>query len=136
MEMYTRERRLGEFPLGAILMLPLLGLPFGGWLIEHGHVSFGLCGMKANFDLPCLSCGATRGTLRLFHGDPLGAIGYQPMMMLIYFAVMTWGMVSLVSFVRNQRVVLYLSDTEDILFKLCIVAIPVLNWLYLYKMGI
>ncbi len=136
MQIYTRPRKLAEFPLGAFLMLPLFGLPFGGWLLEHGHHSFGLCAMKATFDLPCLSCGATRGTLRLFHGDPLGAIAYQPMMMLIYATVLVWGLVSLWGFVRDTRVVIHLSDREDLLFKLAIIAIPILNWLYLAKMGI
>lgn len=136
MELYTRPRKLAEVPVGALLMLPLFGLPFGGWLIEQGHVSFGLCSMKAKFDLPCLSCGATRGTLRLFHGDPLGAIAYQPMMMLIYTALLVWGFISLWGFAFNKRVVVHMSDHEDMAIKLFIIGVPIANWIYLYKMGI
>lgn len=136
MELYTRERELGEIPLGAFLMLPLFGLPFGGWMLEHGVTSFGRCGMKTAFGVPCLSCGATRGTLRLFHGDPFGAIAFQPMMMLIYASLLVWGMISLWGVIKRRRVVLYLSDREDTIFKVLIIAIPVANWLYLYKMGI
>lgn len=136
MQVYVRPRRLGEFPLGAVLMLPLFGLPLGGWMLEHGHISFNTCAMKTQFDLPCLSCGATRGTLRVFHGDPLGGLGYQPMMMLIYVALLTWGAVSLWGLVRDRRVVVHLSDREDLLFKLAVIVIPLLNWFYLYKMEI
>ena len=136
MQLYTRPRRLGEFPLGAVLMLPLFGLPLGGWFLEHGHLSFGTCTMKASFGLPCLSCGATRGTLRVFHGDPLGAIAFQPMMMTIYLALLTWGSISLWGLIRRKRVVLELSDREDLVFKLVLIFGPLLNWIYLWKMGI
>ncbi len=136
MQVYTRPRTLGEFPLGAVLMLPLFGLPLGGWMLEHGHTSFNQCAMKTSFDLPCLACGATRGTLRLFHGDPLGAVMFQPMMMLLYTALLAWGMVSLWGLVRDKRVVLQLEDREDVIAKLVIVAVPIANWLYLYHMGI
>ena len=136
MQVYTRARRLGEFPLGAVAMLPVLVLPFGAWMIEHGHTSFDRCAMKVAFDLPCLSCGATRGTLRLFHGDPWGALFYQPMMMLIYAALLTWGALSLWGLIKDRRVVIHLTDREDLAFKIAIVTIPLLNWLYLWKMGI
>ncbi len=136
MESYTRPREIGDLPLGAILMLPLFGLPLGGWMLEHGHISFGTCGMKAAWQLPCLSYCATRGTLRLFHGDILGAFGFQPMMMMVYFALLAWGGVSLWSLFKDKRVVVHLTDKEDIIFKLIIVGIPALNWVYLWKMGI
>ena len=136
MQIYVRPRRLGEFPLGAVLMLPLFGLPLGGWLVEQGHVDFGRCAMKVKAGVPCLSCGATRGTLRLFHGDPLGAIAYQPMMMLIYTLLLVWGAVSLWGLMRRERVVVHLSDREDLIFKISIIVIPLLNWFYLYRMGI
>ena len=136
MEIYTRERELGELPLGAFLMLPLFGLPLGGWMLEHGVTSFGRCGMKASFGVPCLSCGSTRGTLRLFHGDVLGALSYQPMMMMIYAILLIWGMSSLWGVVKRRRLVVHLSDREDLILKLFIIGVPVANWIYLYKMGI
>ena len=136
MQVYVRPRRLGEFPLGAVLMLPLFGLPLGGWMLEHGHTSFDRCAMKVAFELPCLSCGATRGTLRLFHGDLLGAIAFQPMMMTLYLLLLGWGLTSLWGLYRRKRVVLHFSSWEDTLIKVVVVLIPVLNWVYLWKMGI
>lgn len=136
MQVYVRPRRLGEFPLGAFLMLPLFGLPFGGWLLEHGHHSFSKCAMKVRFDVPCLSCGATRGTLRLFHGDIFGALSFQPMMMTIYLGLLIWGFASLWGVFTRKRVVVHLTDREDLIFKFIIIAVPILNWFYLYFMGI
>ena len=136
MKIYVRDRRLGEAPLGAILMLPLFVLPFGAWLIEHGHYTFDACLAKVALDLPCLSCGATRGTLRLFHGDLIGAIALQPMMIAIYAALLLWGLISFVSFVRCRRVVLHLSDREDLALKIAVVAVPLVNWVYLWRAGI
>lgn len=136
MQIYTRDRALGEFPLGAFLMLPLFGLPLGGWMLEHGHINFGTCSMKVSFGLPCLSCGATRGTLRLFHADPFGAIAFQPMMMTIYLGLLVWGAASLWGLIRRKRVVLHLSDREDMLFKFALIFGPLLNWVYLWRMGI
>lgn len=136
MEVYTRPREIGELPLGAIIMLPMFILPLGGWMLEHGYTSFGTCGMKVAWGLPCLSCGATRGTLRLFHGDVLGALAFQPMMITLYFILLFWGVVSLWSLAKDKRVVIHLSNTEDIIFKILIVGLPALNWFYLYKMGI
>jgi hypothetical protein len=105
-------------------------------MLEHDKLRFGRCAMKARFDLPCLSCGATRGSLRLFHGDVLGALAFQPMMITLYFVLLIWGSVSLWGLMRRERVVVYLSDREDLVFKMLIVFAPILNWIYLWKMGI
>ena len=83
-----------------------------------------------------MSCGATRGTLRLFHGDILGAFAFQPMMMTIYAALLIWGFTSLWGVVNDKRVVIQLSDSEDLIFKMIVVVIPLLNWVYLWRMGI
>jgi hypothetical protein len=136
MEIYVRPRKLGEIPVGALVMLPLFALPWGGWMLEHDRLHFGRCAMKVKFELPCLSCGATRGTLRLFHGDLLGALAFQPMMISLYAAILLWGAISLWGFIRRERVVIYLSDREDLLFKAVIIFAPILNWLYLWQMKI
>ena len=136
MQIYVRPRSLGELPVGAALMLPLFGLPLGGWMLEQERLNFGRCAMKVKFGLPCLSCGATRGSLRLFHGDVLGALAFQPMMITLYFVLLSWGMVSLWGLLTRRRVVVYLSDREDLLFKMAIIFVPILNWVYLWRMGI
>ena len=92
--------------------------------------------MKGKFGVPCLSCGATRATVNLFHGHVVEAVVLQPMMMLIYAVLLVWGGVSLWGFAVGKRVVMQLSDREDLALKAVVVAVPVLTWVYLYKMGI
>ncbi len=136
MKIDVTERQPGHIPLGALVMLPMFLMPIGGWLVEQGWVNFGKCAMKSTFGIPCMTCGSTRATLRLLHGDVLGAIAYQPMMMAVYLLVVLWGLTSLVLFAQNKRVKIRLSRTEDRIFKAVLIVVPLVNWAYLIAMGI
>lgn len=136
MKVAVIERREGHIPWGALTMAPLFFLPLGAWAVETGQINLGICSLKMMAGIPCLSCGSTRGTIELFHGNVLGALAYQPMMMTIYLSVMVWGIVSLVSFYRGKRVVLGLSRGENWAFRIAIVTIPLVNWAYLINAGI
>ncbi|MBA2663422.1 MAG: DUF2752 domain-containing protein [Bradymonadaceae bacterium] len=136
MKYHVIERSVGDVPVGALVMLPLFALPLGAWAIENAHVVFSVCGMKRLAGLPCLTCGATRATLHLFHGEPLAALSMQPMMISLYLLLLVWGMISLVGFVKNRRVILEMSRKEDIAFKASLVLVPLINWIYLVWAGI
>lgn len=136
MRLQLSQRKPGEIPIGALLMLPLFGLPLGAYLVERELVDLGTCGMKAAFDLPCLSCGSTRATLHLFHGELLSAVTLQPMMMGIYLLLIVWGAVSLWAFATRRHVGLVLSDREDMAVKLALLSIPLINWAYLILAGV
>lgn len=131
MRLYTEQRPRGTVPIGAMLMVALFALPLGAWLVEQRHLEFGICGLRAAFDIPCLSCGATRATLALLSGDIFSAIALQPLMMAIYLLIALWGVASLYTFVRDRKLVMDLSKAEDIAFKLSLVVLPLLNWAYL-----
>ena len=132
----VEDRQPGHVPLGAFLMVPLFFMPLGGWLLEQGHVDFGVCAMKAVFSLPCMTCGATRATMRLLHGDLLGALYYQPLMMAIYAGLAIWGAISLATFARGRRVRLHFGNTESLVLKVVFVLFPLATWAYLIAMGI
>jgi hypothetical protein len=117
-------------------MAPLWFLPLGAWAVETGRIDLGTCSLKMVANLPCWSCGSTRGTVRLLHGDVAAAVAYQPLMMTIYAVVMTWGIVSLAAFWQGKRVVLDTSRAEVWGFRAALVALPLLNWWYLIKAGI
>ncbi|MFU8804217.1 MAG: DUF2752 domain-containing protein [Bradymonadaceae bacterium] len=136
MKVQVVPREKLDVPVGALVMIPLFGLPLGAWAIEQAHIDFGVCGMKRAFELPCLSCGATRATLHLFHGDVFLALALQPMMMVLYVLLLIWGMVSLFFFARNKRVLIDLTRREDLTFKVSLIVIPLLNWAYLIWAGI
>ena len=136
MRLYTVERPRGTLPIGAMLMSLLFFLPLGAWLVETGTVDLGICGMKMAFDLPCLTCGATRATMGLLGGQVIRAFLFQPLIIGIYLLVMVWGSMSLYTFLRDRKLVLDLTAREDILFKGALIALPLLNWAYLVAIGV
>lgn len=136
MKLKIEQRHSGHLPLGALAMLPLFALPIGGWLVENAHVDLGTCSMKALLSIPCLTCGATRATLRLLHGDLLAAIALQPMIIFVYFAVAVWGLVSLGLFAVDKRARLDLGRTERRVFTAALFVVPLVNWGYLIAVGV
>ncbi len=117
-------------------MSTLWFLPLGAWAVETGRINLGTCSMKMAFGLPCWSCGATRGTIRLLHGDVVEAFTFQPMMMSLYMILFTWGAISLVTFWRGKRVKLELTRVERWLFGASLLVVPLTNWAYLINAGI
>lgn len=136
MHLRTSPRPLGELPIGAFAMIPLFLLPLGAWLVETKTLELSTCGFKRMFGLPCVSCGSTRATVHLLHGDLFTAISFQPMTMMIYLLLLVWGGLSLWAFTKRRSLHLELSKREDFLVKASLVAVPVVNWFYLVAMGI
>lgn len=136
MRLYTVRRPPGEIPVGALVMLPLFAMPLGAWAVRTGVMEFSTCGMKRMFDLPCLTCGATRATLALTRGDVLGALALQPLIIVLYALIAIWGALSLWTYLRHRRLVLSMSRAEDLAFKALLVIVPIANWFYLYRAGI
>lgn len=136
MKLWVHERTSGEIPWGALVMLPLFAMPMGGWLVEQGHVNFGVCALKATVGIPCLSCGATRATLHLLHAEWADAWAMQPLVMVVYALVALWGVASLGFFARNESMYLELSRREELAFKSSLVILPLVNWAYLIAAGI
>lgn len=136
MQVEVRERQPGTFPVGALFMLPLFALPLGAWLVQTGWLVFGVCGLKATLGFPCLTCGATRATIHLLHGNAFDALSTQPLIIFIYLVFALWGTVSLASFAMDRSVQLNLSDWENTALKLSIAFLPLLNWAYLIAAGV
>lgn len=136
MRIETAPRALGEAPVGAIMMTPLFGLPLGAWLVETDTISLGKCGFKTAFGLPCISCGSTRATLHLLHGDFLGALAFQPLTLTLYLLLVIWGLTSLWALLRRRSVRLSFSEREEFWLKVGLVAVPLMNWSYLIAAGV
>lgn len=131
MRIYTTDRTPGTLPVGALLLVPLLALPMGAWIIDHQVLELGVCGLRQALDIPCLSCGATRATMALLGGNILAAVSLQPMIITLYVVISVWGLASLGTFARNRQLVMDLNRVEDIVFKVSLVVLPLLNWAYL-----
>lgn len=136
MKIAVIDRKEGHIPWGALVMAPLFFLPLGAWAVQTGRIDLGVCSLKVMAGIPCLSCGSTRGTIFLLHGDITRAFALQPMMMTLYAIIMGWGLVSLSSFYRGKRVVVGMSRAETWAFRASLVAIPLANWAYLIKAGV
>ena len=136
MRIYTTPRPVAQLPIGAFAMTPLFALPLGAWLVESKTLVLSQCGFKTMFDLPCISCGSTRATVHLLHGNLLEAIAFQPMTMLIYVFLLSWGAASLWALVKRKSLHLDLSKREDFILKASLVALPIVNWSYLVAAGV
>lgn len=117
-------------------MLPLFALPLGAWMVQQPWASLGTCALKATVGLPCLTCGATRATVRMLYGDLAGAFSLQPMIVTVYAALALWGLVSFGLFVRDKRARVHLNATESRVFKIGLIVVPLLNWVYLLVAGV
>lgn len=131
MRLYTVPRPPGTIPVGALLMALLFALPMGAYLLEAGTLSFGTCAMKQVFGLPCLSCGSTRATLALLSGSLIDALRLQPLMISIYLTIAVWGLASFGTFLSDRKLILEMTSREDLIFKISLIGLPLLNWAYL-----
>ena len=134
--MRTKQREPGDVPVGALLMAPLFLLPLGAWLVESGWIAFGECGMKMIAGIPCFTCGATRATIALLHGDLLGAIAFQPLIIGLYALLIGWGLVSFGACLFDRKLSLSLTSTENTIGKIALIVGPFVNWAYLIAAGI
>ena len=131
MRLYTIPRPPGTVPVGAVLMSLLFALPMGAYLIDQGTLSMGTCAMKQLAGIPCLSCGSTRATFALLSGSLFDALRLQPLMITIYLSIAAWGLASLGTFLADRKLILDLTSREDLIFKISLITLPLLNWAYL-----
>lgn len=136
MTLESTPRPLGEVPLGLLLAASLFFLPLGAWLVETQTIELTQCGFKRMFDLPCFSCGSTRATIHFLHGRVFTALAFQPLTLLIYVLLLVWGAFSGWALATRRSVRLRLGKREDIAVKLGLIALPLINWVYLWAAGI
>jgi hypothetical protein len=117
-------------------MLPLFALPLGAWAIQKGWIVFGTCGLKMLVGVPCLTCGATRATIHLLHGNLGAALAMQPLVIVAYIGLSFWGIVSLGSFLAAKQVRVKLTSRQNTAVKAALLVLPFANWVYLIGVGV
>ncbi len=127
----VEPRPLGKLPFGALLALPLAMLPLGAWLVESDMMVLAKCSFKVLIGIPCMGCGATRATLNLLHGDVFEALSFSPMMVFVYFALLIWGIGSVVSYSTGKRLKVEAANWLAWSVRSALIATPFLNWFYL-----
>jgi len=135
-QIHVDRRVPGTTPVGLVLMLPLFALPLGAWAIQKGWIVFGTCGLKMLVGVPCLTCGATRATIHLLHGNLGAALAMQPLVIVAYIGLSFWGIVSLGSFLAGKQVRVKLTSRQNTAVKAALLVLPFANWVYLIGVGV
>jgi len=122
--------RRPPWPLWAIgLVVGWLGVTGAAvWLMQRYHQHVVLCAFKRLTGYPCPTCGATRGVLRLLHGDVAGAWQFNPLL----FSVLAGGVALLAFRLAFGRVVRVQASRRQrrIAWAVAIVLV-LINWAYL-----
>ena len=124
-------RPIGMWPLGAILALPLMLLPLGGWLVESDTMVLARCTFKSMLGIPCMGCGGTRATLNFLHGDLAEAFLFSPLVALAWSALIAWGLLSFALYISGKRLELEMNTPLTWLVRGLLISLPFVNWIYL-----
>ncbi len=104
-------------------------------------LAFGLawprCTFHALTGIPCVTCGATRAALSLFHADPAAAWRFNPLATIAICGVGVFDVYAaavLAMRARRLRVRLSSAASRRVVAG-AVVAVALLNWAYLLAVG-
>jgi hypothetical protein len=91
------------------------------------------CPFLAVTGFPCMTCGATRCTVALMHGDLLTALRWNPLAFLALCGVAAFDLYAIMVLVgRGPRLrIVDWTTAEKNVARIAVVAIVALNWIYL-----
>lgn len=125
----------GGLPLGAILAACGAFAALTVVLLHLDRLPVSLCVFKAVSGWPCPTCGSTRALGRLLAGDLSGALGMNPLAVVLALAVSVWGLADALLLPRGRALTLELSPALGQLARVAAVALLGGNWLYLIAAG-
>ena len=102
-----------------------------GWLALS--LPWPRCPFFAVTGLPCLTCGATRGTIAFLHGDFLSALRWNPLAALALCGVIAFDLyAAIVLLGRTPRVrIVDWTNAEKKMVRIAAISLLALNWIYL-----
>ncbi|MEM7387568.1 MAG: DUF2752 domain-containing protein [Verrucomicrobiota bacterium] len=85
------ERASRRLPIPGYALL-LIAVFAGAYalLLSRYAGGFGVCYLKESVGLPCIACRGTRAATSLLHGQPLKAIGFNPLLAIAMMALPLW----------------------------------------------
>jgi hypothetical protein len=97
------------------------------------HLPWPRCVFHELTGLPCLTCGATRAAMQFLHGNFLVALKWNPLAFAGLCAVSVFDVyAAIVLATRAPRVrIVYLTSIEKNFGRMLVVALFLLNWVYL-----
>lgn len=133
MKLELRPQVRGEFNLEAVVLACSAAgaAGMGAWLLLG--LPWPQCTFHALFRIPCLTCGSTRATLALVHGNIGGAWHFNPLATIALCGIAAFDLYAIVVLAigaRRFRVSLGTSRQRRIAGGL-VVSVALLNWIYL-----
>jgi len=89
-------RRSGVLAGGAIAAVAVVGS--AAWLYAHNPYQEAIgfpCPVLATTGFYCPGCGATRATYSLLHGDVIGSLGANPLVLIALVPLVAWGVAAI-----------------------------------------
>jgi hypothetical protein len=109
---------LGEFAVAA------------GWFVLN--LPWPICLFHALTGHPCLTCGATRSAIALFHGQVLTALKWNPLVFLTYVTMSIFDVYAFAVVISGApRLRFSLGAREKFFLRVCVIALLLANWIYL-----
>jgi hypothetical protein len=91
-----------------------------------------ICLFHAVTGHPCLTCGATRSAIALFHGDFVNAWKWNPLALVAYVTMSIFDLYALgVVIVQARRLRFVMSAREKSFLRFAMLALLLANWSYL-----
>ncbi len=137
MQIQIVPRKKGELNLPLIYLiitLILTGAAYGLYLFHA--VPMIPCPFKEMTGYPCPTCGSTRLVLSLFHIQLLRAFLWNPALFLLGVAAVFWYGYGLASQFSGKKLRISFSQKECFWLKLLLLALFMVNWLYLVMAGV
>ena len=86
---------------------------------------------------PCLTCGATRAAIALFHGNFSAAVALNPLATLALLTAIAFNVYAVIALAcRTLRLRFLLSLRAKFVLRIAVVVILAANWLYLIERGL
>ena len=96
------------------------------------HLPWPICLFHALTGFPCLTCGATRAAVACFHLQFFAALKWNPLAVIIYGAIVLFDAYAVaVLVIRSRRLRAYVSPGEKKALRLAVIALFLINWIYL-----
>lgn len=94
------------------------------------------CGFHLVTGHPCPTCGATRATFHLLHGQWLAALKTNPFFTLVIWGLCLWIVVGGLAWLAGRSFTIEVSGREEKWWWLLLLALFLINWAYLWIAGI
>jgi hypothetical protein len=133
MQLERRRLRPGELDHELIWLSVSLGsLAFAaGWFALR--LPWPHCMFLSVTGHPCFTCGATRATIRFFHGDFIGALRWNPLIFVTLCGLSifdAYAFAVLVTRAPRLRLIQF-SSTEKTFLRVLFMVLLLANWIYL-----